>query len=258
MPIEFSCSSCGSKLRVPDGSAGKKAKCPTCQTVNVIPGAASNPDGAASMPSPLDDPFGLQDEDLLRNTGNQGWEQDWGIDDFQETDNPFQAPQDFDGVSRPASLRITGTIRPSKLYLGQTIAETFRNFFSNIVPYLITSVAMILSYAVVYGIMFAGLFLAFPQVLGFEARPVNAIAIWVFMFLAVFFVTMIALGVLGIGFLSCFIDIAKNRESISRFFFQGYKEISPLLRLWDHSVLRQSWFDDSDATFFGSHQTWCR
>lgn len=37
MPIEFNCSACSKLLRVPEGSAGKKAKCPGCQTVLQIP-----------------------------------------------------------------------------------------------------------------------------------------------------------------------------------------------------------------------------
>jgi hypothetical protein len=36
MHIEFKCP-CGTKLRVPSEHAGKKTKCPSCQTLNVIP-----------------------------------------------------------------------------------------------------------------------------------------------------------------------------------------------------------------------------
>jgi hypothetical protein len=36
MPIEFTCTNCSKKMRVPDGSEGKKCKCPGCQcTLNV-------------------------------------------------------------------------------------------------------------------------------------------------------------------------------------------------------------------------------
>jgi TM2 domain-containing membrane protein YozV len=38
MPIEFACSSCGKRLRVKDESAGKRVKCPGCQTVLRVPG----------------------------------------------------------------------------------------------------------------------------------------------------------------------------------------------------------------------------
>lgn len=43
MPITFSCT-CGKTLRVPDASAGKRAKCPACAAVVSIPAApASDP-----------------------------------------------------------------------------------------------------------------------------------------------------------------------------------------------------------------------
>ena len=38
MPIEFACSSCSKRLRVKDESAGKRVKCPGCQTVLRVPG----------------------------------------------------------------------------------------------------------------------------------------------------------------------------------------------------------------------------
>lgn len=40
MPIEFACSHCGRKLRTPDGSVGKRAKCPGCQQIVQIPAAS--------------------------------------------------------------------------------------------------------------------------------------------------------------------------------------------------------------------------
>jgi phage FluMu protein Com len=40
MTIEFRCAQCNQLLRVPDTSAGKNARCPKCQTLMQIPGAA--------------------------------------------------------------------------------------------------------------------------------------------------------------------------------------------------------------------------
>jgi phage FluMu protein Com len=39
MSLEFKCSQCGKLLRVPDGSAGRKAKCPNCGAVVEVPAA---------------------------------------------------------------------------------------------------------------------------------------------------------------------------------------------------------------------------
>jgi len=37
MPIEFACTNCTRQVRVPDGSEGKKCKCPECQTILSVP-----------------------------------------------------------------------------------------------------------------------------------------------------------------------------------------------------------------------------
>jgi len=40
MAIEFSCSHCGRRLRVPDEAAGKQAQCPGCNGLTLVPPAA--------------------------------------------------------------------------------------------------------------------------------------------------------------------------------------------------------------------------
>lgn len=55
MAIEFQCEHCNTTLRVPDEHAGKRAKCPKCQAVNLIQAGslASNPFGQTDSQSPL-------------------------------------------------------------------------------------------------------------------------------------------------------------------------------------------------------------
>ena len=43
MPIEFPCTSCGRLLRTPDETAGRQAKCPSCGSVQPIPGTGETP-----------------------------------------------------------------------------------------------------------------------------------------------------------------------------------------------------------------------
>ena len=50
----IACTSCGSKIRVPDGMAGKKGKCPKCGLVFTIPEALEIPDTPAAAPPPAD------------------------------------------------------------------------------------------------------------------------------------------------------------------------------------------------------------
>lgn len=57
MPIPVSCPSCQGKFNAPDGSEGKKAKCPTCGATIQIPGAAAAEEifDAEEVPQPFDD-----------------------------------------------------------------------------------------------------------------------------------------------------------------------------------------------------------
>jgi phage FluMu protein Com len=66
MPIEFQCAQCSKVLRVPDGSAGKKAKCPSCAAIVEVPAATAQPTddeykvaplGQPSSPAPDPNPF---------------------------------------------------------------------------------------------------------------------------------------------------------------------------------------------------------
>lgn len=57
MSIVFSCTSCGKKLQVQDGMAGRRAKCTGCQAIQLIPGASqtgliptATPKAAAPLP----------------------------------------------------------------------------------------------------------------------------------------------------------------------------------------------------------------
>ena len=47
MPIEISCHSCSKRLRVPDNAAGKRVKCPGCQTILNVPAGGDAPAGPA-------------------------------------------------------------------------------------------------------------------------------------------------------------------------------------------------------------------
>jgi hypothetical protein len=42
MPIQFRCKQCGRKVQAPDSAAGRRAKCPDCQSIMIVPGAVSD------------------------------------------------------------------------------------------------------------------------------------------------------------------------------------------------------------------------
>lgn len=57
MPIQFTCSGCGQVLRVGDDAAGKRARCPKCQTLLAIP-SPEPPPLESSFPADDWSPFG--------------------------------------------------------------------------------------------------------------------------------------------------------------------------------------------------------
>jgi DNA-directed RNA polymerase subunit RPC12/RpoP len=48
--INFKCSKCGHDYKVADEYAGKKARCKSCENVNLIPSAALKPAQTAKVP----------------------------------------------------------------------------------------------------------------------------------------------------------------------------------------------------------------
>lgn len=59
MPIEFPCTGCGARLRVPDSAAGRKTKCGRCGDVLPVPDPAAPPDPVpvASLAAPEPEPL---------------------------------------------------------------------------------------------------------------------------------------------------------------------------------------------------------
>src|SRR5262249_58166348 len=54
--LEVACPGCGAKLKAPDTSAGKKAKCKKCGSAFRLPGSATGSAGEAQMLSAVDVP----------------------------------------------------------------------------------------------------------------------------------------------------------------------------------------------------------
>jgi LSD1 subclass zinc finger protein len=63
MPIEITCSSCSKRLRVPDNAAGKRVKCPQCQTVLSVPAAGAAAASGGSSKTAAVENYHLKTED---------------------------------------------------------------------------------------------------------------------------------------------------------------------------------------------------
>lgn len=80
MPIEFRCSQCGKRLRVPDNAAGRQAKCPECANVQGVPGP---------LPAAPAAPAGVETAPL----GDSLWQEALPGPSFADAGNPYAAPQ---------------------------------------------------------------------------------------------------------------------------------------------------------------------
>lgn len=88
MPINFTCDACRKEIRVPDGTEGKKTKCPFCQAVQSIPLSSGEPKLGDPQTVPPTSPFGSVD--------------------MTDPDNPFASP----GSSGSRPIAATGRILP--------------------------------------------------------------------------------------------------------------------------------------------------
>ncbi len=90
MPIDFNCPTCKKLLRVPDGAAGRQAKCPQCGNVVLVPAAsafeASAPPVPPTPPLPPAEQLMSDDEEfrIAPPTATPSYK--------PQVDNPFASP----------------------------------------------------------------------------------------------------------------------------------------------------------------------
>ena len=109
MPIEFHCSGCQTLLRVPDGSAGRQAKCPQCDRLLDIPG-----DRLLDIPADrlLDIPADSIAEPTARPTTNPFADPPPQTRDSQ---SPFQPPSSPAWQQAPADPAVMWKIARSRV-----------------------------------------------------------------------------------------------------------------------------------------------
>ena len=115
MPIEFRCPQCEKLLRVPDESAGAKAKCPQCGAIADVPQSEATNSG--DQASPFSE--GTQSlEPTARPTAD-------------EAGNPYRSPSS--GFA-PAAAKpsISGEIVPTRAEVGDVISYAWEVWKSNL------------------------------------------------------------------------------------------------------------------------------
>lgn len=173
MPIEFLCTQCGKMLRVPDGSAGKQAKCPQCGAVLPIPSEAAAPAGAISPPPP---PLAPAPRPL-------------------DMANPYQSP----AVPVPERAVAGGELTPTLIDMGDVMSRTWAIYKANWLSATAVVVLVMMASGVVFGLI-ALLSAAVSQ----DENAQKLISTPVFLVLGV---------VVGVGVLSYFIKLARGEPA---------------------------------------------
>ena len=110
MPIEFNCTQCDKRLKVPDESAGSKARCPQCQNVIEVPASnLASPGPATVPPSP---------------TGNYPP----GNQPPSDVPNPFSAP----AAGIPHAKKTAATGEPTAVDAGSVIEVAWDTWKQNL------------------------------------------------------------------------------------------------------------------------------
>lgn len=111
MPVEFNCPTCAGRLRTPDGSEGKKAKCPKCEAIVDVPGEPLIP-MSGQTPNTVAPPSGLSSLPTDESKSGLG-AGSASIPNFSPAHanptNPYAAPSGNPSI-RPANLAAAGDI----------------------------------------------------------------------------------------------------------------------------------------------------
>jgi len=157
MTIEFRCTQCDKLLRTPDGTEGKKAKCPECGTVLTIPEPGQEVSPAALEPEPPPPP------------------------PRQPSDNPYQSP----AVGEMRASVLPGDIRrgfePTRIDLGDVMGRAWRIYKANFWPCFGTGFL----YMVLNNIVSQGAGYVARQSGGIEGLALNLFATVVSLFLTI-------------------------------------------------------------------------
>lgn len=83
MTIQFKCGQCGQTLKVGDNAAGKRAKCPKCQSVVSIPEVSDESSDLGPVPPP---------PPAKSEAGGDEWDRFMDSPFAKEAENPYQSP----------------------------------------------------------------------------------------------------------------------------------------------------------------------
>ena len=199
MTVEFLCDTCGTKLRTPDGSSGKKTKCPKCETILTIPEPPAVPQAPGVSPS------------QASGLGAGEWS---GFErpqrsvplDFHETGNPWQAPPDIAEETVPkfgySSTGVTG----DRLGFTQAFSMTYETLKSNFLPFFILGIIVIGVQAVNFVI---GVIVQSAVQIAVQSGTLDPVAGMLFL-QSCNFATSVVSGLVGLGISLCALELIRT------------------------------------------------
>lgn len=172
MAIEFRCQRCDKLLRTPDESAGKKAKCPECATIQDVPEqgfespSSAKPFPSAPLAGPLADevpdssqanPAATSSKDVLAQNSPFSGKPQRPAAPASEPFNPYTAPSA--GLSPPKVPSSPGKITPSKIDFGRVYASCWSILNDNLL-------SCVLAGAIFFGLVLAMCLLMYGVIVG--------------------------------------------------------------------------------------------
>ncbi len=126
--MQFSCSQCSTVLRVADGLGGQSVRCPSCQLVQRVPGAARNDLPAAEDSADSSDPFAPSTDPYAGSSSQPFGSGQSSMPYTQATSNPYASPS----AVAPMSPVGDGIMRPTAVDFGDIISHAWSVWKANL------------------------------------------------------------------------------------------------------------------------------
>lgn len=230
--MEFLCSQCRNTLRVPDEIAGRKAQCPNCGAIQIVPArmgisAFSEPGSPSHTPSipeevlssipPVENhevPEGFQSsspDDFSSYSPNLFQEP---VQDFQESGNPFQSPARFERIP-PLPAPRTESLIPTKITFSELFRNTWDVFFGRFTEFLMLGLLSIL----------AGLLVQVLQItMQLITRGTDHDVFVFIIFLISFFFGLVINSIFWVGLIRCSLRLARGGEQDYSLLFKDFHQ----------------------------------
>jgi phage FluMu protein Com len=231
MTIEFRCSHCGQLLRVPEGSAGKTARCPKCQSLLVVPASGATNAGTGALLPPESEPGRLATMGSAAGGTPPPGEPpspfaEGGGNFFGErpasSSNPYASPSA--PIAQPGAMPIgAAPIRPQAVAADTVFNHAWEIWKSNLALLVgVTVTVVVASYLV--AMPFSGMQMIFQQ----NGDEQTAAAIFLFGQL----VSQLVQIYLGIGQAQIALKLARWQPAKYSDLFGGMPQFLPVLGGW--------------------------